>query len=381
MKTKKTLLTVTVLLISCSLFAQDEWEPRKHVTGYINSIMEWTDQDNVRDEFGVGLSEVGLLVSYQPLEDLELKATIVYTHYTFHVSQLLVEGYGMYRFDDGFKLGVGRFLTPLSPINQYFYAPLNPSGVVPMLVSHHFLFPQSISGFQLTGEFAPSDAFKWGYSASIGSYAYINHFEGGIIGLQAQEDSHPSFGYYDTEADKINNYICGTGRLYTIINDALTVGANYFTGDAQQVTQDEDGSFIYYPSTKYTYGFDAHLNVNAVKVNAELWRGQQETTSETDEALGEHIKNKYEAYYGEIIFDKDIFKPFIRWDYIKDITVNGVGLPTNAATIGIAIRPRFETLLKLEYKRIMGKKITDIPNQISEDHDYNYAQFSFVVSF
>ncbi len=381
MKTQKVILAIFSVLIGCSLYAQDEWEPRKHITGYINSIMEYSDQDNLREDFGIGLSEVGLLVSYQPLEDLELKATIVYTHYTFHVSQLLVEGYGMYRFNDGLRLGVGRFLTPLSPINQYFYAPLNPSGVVPMLVSHHFLFPQSISGFQLTGEFEASSSFKWGYSASIGSYAYINHFEGGIIGLQAQEDSHPSFGYYDTEADKINNYLCGTGRLYGIINDALTFGANYFTGDAQQVTQADDGSFIYYPSTKYTYGFDVHLNTGNFKINGEFWGGQQETTSETDKALGTHIKNEYEAYYGEIIYDMDIVKPFIRWDYIKDITVNGVGLPTDAATIGIAIRPRFETLLKLEYKRIMGTRITDIPNKISEDHDYNYAQFSFVVSF
>ncbi|KAB2866589.1 MAG: hypothetical protein F9K37_13880 [Bacteroidales bacterium] len=63
------------------------------------------------------------------------------------------------------------------------------------------------------------------------------------------------------------------------------------------------------------------------------------------------------------------------------MTVNQVGLPTNAATIGIAVRPLFETLLKFEYKRIMGREITDIGNRIYQDYNYNYAQFSFVLSF
>lgn len=381
MKAKSKFLVFIVLgLFTIESVAQEQWEPRTHVTGYINAVAEYSDQENLKKEYAVGLSEIGLLASFKPLEKLEFKATMVYTHYTFHISQIFVEAYGSYNFDERFNLGVGRFLTPLSPVNLYFYAPLNPSGVVPMLVSHHFLFPQSISGFQFNGKF-DLGLVDLGYNFSAGSYAYINHFEGGVLSIQAQEDSYPSFGYYDTEADKINNYICGTGRLYADINDMVLIGANYFTGDAQQVTQETDGSFVYHPSTKYTYGFDVHLNVANFKVNAEYWAGKQETTKETDAILGQHIENEYESYYGEVIYDGDMLKPFVRWDFIKDVTVNGVGLPTDAATIGIAFRPRFETLLKLEYKRIMGTKITDIGNQIYEDHDYNYAQFSFVLSF
>ena len=69
----------------------------------------------------------------------------------------------MYTFNQKLQLGAGRFLTPLSPVNLYFYAPLNPSGVVPMLVSHHFLFPQSISGFQIAGLADAGSNFKIGY--------------------------------------------------------------------------------------------------------------------------------------------------------------------------------------------------------------------------
>lgn len=381
MKAKILLFVSLCLFISKSIIAQDNWEPRTHFTGYINSVAEYSDQQNLKKDYAIGLSELGFLASYKPLEKLEFKTTLVYSNYTFHVSQLFVEGYGMYHFSDGFKLGVGRFLTPLSPVNLYFYAPLNPSGVVPMLVSHHFLFPQSINGFQIAGEFDASSKLKLGYNVCIGSYAYINHFESGVLGIQAQEDSYPSFGYYDTEADKINNYLCGTGRIYASIGDMVTLGANYFKADAQQVTQDVNGKFIYYPSTKYTYGFDMHVNIANVKVNGEYWAGKQKTTSETDAALGKHIENDYEGYYGEFIYDGDVFKPFVRYDYIKDVTVNLVGLPTQAATAGLAFRPRFETLVKLEYKRIMARKITDIGNRIYEDHNYNYAQLSFVLSF
>jgi len=382
MKTKKTIFTFLLVFLGIGLFAQDDWEPRTHFTGYINSVAEYSDCKNLKKDYAVGLSEIGFLASYKPLEKLEFKTTLVYSHYTFHVSQLFVEGYGMYHFNEAFKLGVGRFLTPLSPVNLYFYAPLNPSGVVPMLVSQHFLFPQSISGFQLAGEVEAASTVKLGYNGTIGSYAYINHFESGVLGLLSQEDSYPSFGYYDTEADKINNYLCGTGRVYGVFNDMITVGANLFLADAQQVTQDPvTNAFVYYPSTKYTFGFDFHLNISNIKVNAEYWGGKQETTEETDVALGQHIVNEYTGYYGEAIYDGDVFKPFLRWDFIEDINVNGMGLPTSAATVGIAIRPRYETLLKLEYKRIMAKEILDIGNQVIQDYDYNYAQFSFVLSF
>jgi hypothetical protein len=379
MKTGRIFGTLFIVLLGTTVLAQDEWEKVTHFTGYVNAVAEYSDSKNLKKDYAVGVSEIGFLATYKPSRNLEFKSTLVYSHYTFHVSQLFVEGYGMYHFNDGLKFGVGRFLTPLSPVNLYFYAPLNPSGVVPMLVSHHFLFPQSISGFQLGGNFEPSANFKWGYNLSAGTYQYINHFESGVLSILSQEDSYPSFGYYDTEADKINNYLSATARLHITLNNKFTVGANYFTGDAQQVTQSE-GRFIYYPSTKYTWGIDGHLTLSNLKVNAEYWAGRQQTTPETDDIIG-HIENSYEAYYAEAIYDGDVFKPFFRYDYIKDITVNGVGLPTKAATIGIAVRPLFETLLKLEYKRILAREITDIGNQVYNNYNYNYMQMSFVLSF
>ncbi|MBC7126213.1 MAG: hypothetical protein H5T24_11325 [Bacteroidales bacterium] len=382
MKTKHLLPVLASLSLLCySGMAQDETEQRIHVTGYINAVAEYSDCINLKKDWAVGLSEVGFLANYKPVDKLEFKTTLVYTHFTFHVSQIFVEAYAQYNFSDALKLGAGRFLTPLSPVNLYFYAPLNPSGVVPMLVSHHFLFPQSISGLHLHGNLGSGGSLKFGYNFTLGTYPYINHFESGVLSIQAQEDSYPSFGFYDTENDKINKYMCGTARVYATLNNAFTLGANYFKADAQQVTQNNQGDFIYYPSTKYTYGFDAHLQVSNLKLNAEYWAGKQETTPKTDAILGEHIVNEYKAYYGELIWDGDVYKPFLRYDFIEDVNVNKVGLPTTAATLGIAIRPRFETLLKLEYKRVFGRQITDIANRLWKDYDYNYAQMSLVVSF
>lgn len=381
MKTKVGSIFFVLVLFVINAVAQDEEETRTHFTGYVNAVAEYSDAVNLKKDYAFGLSDIGFLASYKLNDKLEFKTTLVYSHFTFHVSQIFVEGYGQYTFSNSLKLGVGRFLTPLSPVNLYFYAPINPSGVVPMLVSHHFLFPQSISGFQLSGETELGSSFKWGYNGTLGTYAYINHFESGVLGIQAQEDSYPSFGYYDTEADKINNYFCGTARLYAIFNNAFTLGVNFFKADAQQVTQNQSGGFTYYPSRKYTYGIDAHLQVKNIKVNGEYWGGKQETTAKTDAILGSHTENDYEGYYGELIYDGNVFKPYVRYDFIKDVTVNKVGLPTTAATVGVAVRPRFETLLKFEYKRVLATKITDVANRVYEDNNYNYLQFSLVLSF
>jgi hypothetical protein len=411
MKTRKTLFMLIAIAIGFSLHAQETGK-KTHITGYINAVAEWTDAEYIDQaifnptgfmkDYAIGLSEFGLLATFKPNEKLEFKSTLVYTHFTFHVSQIFVEAYGKYSFSDMLQIGAGRFLTPLSPVNLYFYAPLNPSGVVPMLVSHHFMFPQSISGFQVQGE-TDFGLLKFGYAGSIGSYPYINHFEAGVLGLQAQEDAYSGLGYYDTSKDKINNYLCGTGRAYSVINDAITLGANLFVGDAQQV-ENVNGGFKYYPSSKYTYGVDLHLDYYPFKVNAEYWAGEQKTTEEGDkqllaDGLNDKRLNSYTGYYGEIIYNHDVFKPFVRYDYIKDITIHDVGFPATTITAGIAIRPIFETLIKLEYKTTSAIRISDDTRQnihylmdgdplgdptkawTSKNVQYNYLQLSFVLSF
>ena len=156
MKKSIFMMWVAAMFFSLNTMAQSDWTPTKQITGYVNAVAEWTDLGTLKDlnkETGIGLSEAGFLASYKPLEKLELKTTLVYNHKMASFQDMLVEAYGIYSFSRGFKVGAGKFLTPLSPANVYFYAPVNPSGILPMMVSHHFLTPQSIAGIQFSGEF------------------------------------------------------------------------------------------------------------------------------------------------------------------------------------------------------------------------------------
>ena len=101
------------------------------------------------------------------------------------IRDLFVEAYGRYTFNEGFKVSLGKYLTPLSPVNQYFFAPLNTAASLPMLVSHHYLLPQSISGLQLSGEFG--EDIKMGYNFTYGSYLSVGHSAFGMVGIQGRE--------------------------------------------------------------------------------------------------------------------------------------------------------------------------------------------------
>ncbi|NJO90262.1 MAG: hypothetical protein HC831_15940 [Chloroflexia bacterium] len=65
--------------------------------------------------------------------------------------------------------------------------------------------------------------------------------------------------------------------------------------------------------------------------------------------------------------------------FIEDVNA-GEPLSTGAATIGTAFRPIYEILLKTEYKRIFAKKAGESGTGF-EDYQYNYFQFSCVISF
>ena len=387
--------------------AQDEatWKPQMTITGYVNTIAEYTDLKNwvdIKQNVGIGLSEAAFLASYKPLKKLEFKGTMVYFHKIRDIQSLLVEAYGTYTINPGLKLGAGKYLTPLSPVNQYFYAPMNTSATLPMLVSHHFLLPQSFSGFQVSGEFGTS--FKTGYNVTYGNYMDTDHPVGGIFGLQGMEDLA---GYITSVPNFTKEYLLGgCARIYGNYNDILNFGLNYFDGRrANQPFQELTANGINtgaVKATKYTFGVDMELKLpSGLKVNAEYWMGEQKTTD-----LANQIKNTYKGYYGEVIYEKGIFSPYLRYDYVEDVKATvympfpdmalfNVEFPTKAYTAGIAIRPIYEVLLKLEYKYINNPvKYSDVNTQVLDqiglqssnplnilyDH-YNYFIASLVFSF
>lgn len=399
------------LVIQNISFAQDntEWKPYFHATGYVNTIAEYTDLDNGFEDkksAGIGLSEAAFLASYKPLENLEFKGTFVYTHYIEDIQDLVVEAYGTYSFSDKFRISAGKYLTPLSPINQYFYAPLNPSASLPMVVSHHFLLPQSISGFQVSGEFG-SD-IKLGYNITYGHYLTLGHPRYGILGFQGREDIATYQFSLDEENKNTKEYLLGgSGRLYANFKEIVNIGFNYFDGrESTQPIQEltpAGASNRWVKANKYSVGLDLQLKLGALKINSEAWYGKQETN---DDAITQQLSNDYSAFYGEAIYEAGIFSPYVRYDNINDIKGSiympypdlklfDAELVTNAYTVGLAIRPIYELLLKLEYRYIdsqVNYSNVSIPPALepvmpSENplsitaNTYNHFLMSLVLSF
>lgn len=408
-----------VAAVVLSVNAQD-WTPKAQVTGYVNAMAEWTDLSSMEEagkEVGVGLAEAGFLASYRPIEKLELKTTLVYTHNMATFQDMLVEAYGKYSFNRGFEVSAGKFLTPLSPGNVYFFAPVNPSGIQPMLISHHFLTPQSISGLQLSGNFG--EDFKAGYNLTYGYYTTLSHIKQGIIGLIGSEDQNTSIYGVHMENEKQNYDLGGSARVHATYKDFVSVGLNYFQGT--RATQefgyvslaDMSLTLTNEASRKHSYGVDFHLDYNGmIKFNGEYWQGtnttmaaypQPSSSLTTGELLSykeEPVQAELKGYYGEVIFSYGWFSPYVRYEYSEDYKVFGnltmpqpdgsnVVFDTGMADVkltsigaGMAIRPLYEVMLKLDYRRI-----NSTPNSVMQDgigltpESYNHFVASVIISF
>ena len=303
---------------------------------------------------------------------------------------MVVEAYGMDTINKGFKIGVGEFSTSLSPINQYFYAPLNPSGVLSMIVSHHFLTPQSISGFQVSGEFGE----KFGYNATYGNYTTQGHIRSGILNLMGAEDLVVSELAVYNDNLKQNYDLGGSARLYGNYNDFISLGFNYFQGTRatlDYVARDPvtfARSYEHANSQKNSLGVDFHLNYNdKIKFNAEYWSSSNKSTD-----LPVEIVFDYSGYYGELIYNIGIFSTFFRYEFVDDYQLVGIetgayaedfngGNPLTSIGGGISVRPIYQVLLKLDFRNIDVDADDSFAAFDMEDQNYNHFMFSAVISF
>lgn len=390
MRTKLFYLFFGLSFLPMLLTAQNDWKPQTHFTGYINSVAEYSGHQDTSAiglanprHAGIGLAQVGFLASYKPLEKLEIKSTLVYSPWVRSWHDVVVESYGLYSFNNQLKVGAGKFLTPLSPSNLYFYAPLNPSGVLPNVVSHHMFFPQSISGFQVAGELG--EDLKAKYNATYGNYYITDHLEGGVLGIQGQEEIVPFSGHYEVySTSRPESYLGGSGRLSLEYTELMKLGLNLFDGtESNLVVLDPatGGPASFEQAKQISYGVDFHLNVKDIQLNAEYWYANIHTTKSVPE-----YKLNYTGYYGELIYNGTILKPWARYEYIEDakaIFADGslVDLPAVTYSAGLAYRPIYETIFKLEYRKILVKDYEKTDAPASSFKDYGYMCFSFVFSF
>lgn len=388
MKKKFGFFLLLLLLCYVNSIAQGEWKPQVHFTGYLNSIVEYSDQADTSaiglptvKHRGVGLAQAGFLATYKPLEKLEIKSTLVYSPWARSLHDVVIETFGLYTINSGLKLGAGKFLTPLSPSNLYFYAPLNPSGVLPMVVSHHMFFPQSISGIQVAGAFGEN--LKLNYNATYGNYYITDHLEGGILGIQGQEEIMPFSGHYEVyEGNMPKSYLGGSGRLSLNYKEIGILGLNIFEGtESNLVVLDAatGGVSSLETAKQRSLGVDLHLNIQKFNLNAEYWKADINTTKSVPK-----YSLIYKGYYAELTYDGGTFKPWARYEYIEDakaIFTDGslIDLPMVTYSVGLAYRPIYETIFKLEYRRMLVEDYQK--TSYTNFKDYNYYLFSFVFSF
>lgn len=401
---KIVLFVVSLLLVNVNLFSQDDWQPRTNVTGYLNTVFEYSMHQDVsatgvdnEKHVGIGLAEAGLLVSYLPFENVELKVTTVYSPWVNSFQEYFIEMYGAYKINDNIRLAAGKFLTPLSPGNLYFYAPLNHSGSLPMVISHHFLFPQSISGLQVKGNYG--DKFKIGFNLTYGSWQALAHQSNGILGILGQEELPPYLGVRKGDIEEVayppKTFLGGTGRLSFDYDGIVSLGFNTFEGTKSQTPiLALDGSVDFFAKgARRTYGADFHLKVVGLEFNAEYWLGSENPEADS------LTKLEYTGYYVEAIYSLGNFKPWVRYEYIEDAkgqfgyahpmgafdVGQQVEVGMNKLSFGVAYRPTFSTTFKVEYHMNMIEKHVDKESPffpvLSKMEDYNYVQCAFVYSF
>src|SRR6056297_545498 len=162
-----TLLLFFVLSTQLVL-AQNYWEPITNFTGYVSTEFNYFDELEEYDvNYGAAVSEAGILMTYQPASTFTIKGVFVYRP-GYDFDKMLNEAYGEYSFSSELNFKIGRFLTSLSPMNTYYYAPVNTSATLPIIITNNENFPLNIDGASVNGSFG--NDFKLNYDAFAGGY-------------------------------------------------------------------------------------------------------------------------------------------------------------------------------------------------------------------
>lgn len=344
------LFTILIILsFSVSLFGQEEqWESQFKVTGYVATEYEYfKDIKYFPKDYAFSLSEGGLLVNYQPLKNLTIKTVFVYRP-GFKFDNMLNEANVEYKLNNYLNVKVGRFLTPLSPMNTYYYAPVNNSATLPIMISHHEFFPLNMDAVSLNGKFGES--FKLQYNVFGGGFRNTLWLRTGSMGL---------FGYEDTQLIKTPATVdipdvnadlsVGGGAHFGITYlDNFEFGFGLFTSEDPFFDPISQMSL---KVKKFSYGFNLKAKVSTLQLLAEGWHSDVKIFEATE---------IYEGGFAELSNTFNKITPYARYEYHYAPAMMGApSIMFNRYTAGINYKPIFETTMKLEYVRY-EHEVTDL---------------------
>lgn len=354
MKEKLLLFHVVILFVLISVKAQDEkWEPQKQITGYIALEGDYFSGIQYYDrEYGVAVSEAGILANYKPIEKLVIKSVFTYRP-EYSIDQMLNESYAEYKFKDYFKVKGGRFLTPLSPMNTYYYAPVNNSATLPMLIQNYEFFPLKMNGLSLNGFIG--EGFKISYEVFAGGFKNALWLKTGAMGFFGTE-----YDYFQRVINKDTTEYSGSdanvdlqfgrgGHVGFSYQDYVNIGVNIFSSD-ESITQINEAPDAGQAVTtilhfdKLSFGLNVKFKYSTLQLLGEYWK-----TTVSFDFLGPKSEMDYKGAFLELSNSFGKLTPYLRYEYHERPIFGADPIDYYRYTAGINYKPIFEVGLKLEY--------------------------------
>ena len=336
-------------MLQCMAFAQDStsWEPQKNITGYIAMQGEYFDGLKYTSrEYGFAIPEAGLLASFKPIKRLTVNTVFVYRP-TYEFEQMLNEVNGEYEFADLFKVKIGRFLTPLSPVNTYYYAPVNTSATLPMLITNHEFFPLNMDAICLSGKVG--EDFKIDYNVFGGGFKNALWMKTGTLGFFGDEYNYFQKVIANDTSNATNSganaehQIGGGAHLGISYRDNVNIGGGVFNSkEGMESSLPMGDPFIYIK--KFSYGGHAMFKFANIKLAGEYWK-----TKVSMDFLGMKIESYWKGAFAELSYSIDKFTPYVRGEYHSVQNFTPEATEYYRYTGGINFKPLFETSFKLEY--------------------------------
>ncbi|MGQ1948680.1 hypothetical protein ACT3CD_16435 [Geofilum sp. OHC36d9] len=339
--TKKQLLLLMAVLAfgGIQINAQDQWEPQTKISGYISTEFNYFNElDDYDKEYGVALSEAGILASYQPTKVVSLKMVFVYRP-DYSIDQMINEANIQYRLSRNLNFKAGRFLTPLSPMNTYYYAPVNISATLPVLISNHEFFPLNMDAVSLNGKFG--DDVNMSYDVFAGGYNNSMWLNTGAVGFFGNEVSyygellHSPFTVDDSY--KATRNLAAGGNIRFAYQDYINVGLGVFNSKKEKVPAKVIGNstVLLFDSERFSYGLDAKFTYNNTQLTGAIWNSDLTINDIYIDHKGAFIELNHAL--GKVT-------PYVRYEDQTSFYVE-----FQRYTGGLMYKPNFETTVKCEY--------------------------------
>jgi hypothetical protein len=248
---------------------------------------------------------------------------------------MLNEANAEYKFNDYFNAKVGRFLTPLSPMNTYYYAPVNNSATLPLMISHHEFFPLNMDALSFNGKIG--DEFKFKYNVFFGGFRNALWLKTGSLGLFGYEDTYLVKDASALAMPEVNSELNfgGGGQIGMAYKDYLDLGFGIFKSEDPFIEPHSQMNMI---AKKSSFGFNLKAKLSTLQLLSEVWHS---TVKIPVVGVGDLF---YDGGFVELSNTFNKITPYARFEYH-----DAAGMKFNRYTAGINYKPIFETTMKLEY--------------------------------